>query len=365
MLGATNEEVMVENGEVLWRAVEDRLTRQRDMAEEIKTMTPEQLVQNGIVDPVKIFIKKEPHSAKKVASGMFRIIASVSLCDQLCERLTCERQNKLEILGWKQCPSKPGMGLNDEGLAILRGNAERILDFGRIMATDVSSWDWTVQQWELLADARIRIKLAGESETSSFGKILLSQSYGVSQSVYITSGGQMFAQTVPGGQLSGRYNTSSSNSRMRVLATLAGRLKINPALLDEYRNECLVVSMGDDTFELEIPGLEKEIASIGHLVKQVDYHDSVVRGEFCSQVFDEEAAAPTDPAKTVFRYLSHPVDAKDYPAYLVQLRWCMRHLKGEVRDTIERLGLNRVERLRNLSSEISVSLSNENAVSTI
>lgn len=357
MLGVDNQSVLESNGAILWMEVERRINYMVKHEAEIMLMTPEELVKNGVCDPVKVFVKNEPHNAKKVASGMFRIIASVSLCDQIVTRLISERQNKMEIAFWQTCPSKPGMGLNDSGLAILAGCAEEILEHGDIMETDVSSWDWTVQQWELDMDAKARIKLAGISNDHPVARLLRIHAKVVGNSVFVTSDGQMYAQVIPGGQLSGDYNTSSTNSRVRVLLSLVARHKISPEVFFRYLKQLLVVSMGDDTYELYVPGIEKVMEECGHIIKDVQIRKTLAGLEFCSQKYKEDGtASPVDPWKTFFRYLAHRPDDKDYPAYLAQLMWTFRHMTPEVLEPIKRTAMRRVERLINPERGIYKSL---------
>lgn len=352
MLGADNSELLETNKGLLWQSVTDRMTYQRDNFDEIMKMGPEELIKNGVCDPVKVFIKKEPHSHKKISTGFLRLIASISTEDQIITRLLATRQNKLEIANWKTCPSKPGMGLNDEGIDALIANAEVILDHGLIMATDVSSWDWTVQDWELKADAEARIKLAGVSRDSTVGKLLRIHAHCIANSVYVTSDGAMFAQVIPGGQLSGDYNTSSTNSRMRVLASLAARYRVDPSLLETWKKLVLVVSMGDDTFELFVQGLENGLEELGHIVKEVRVHKSVDGLSFCSQKFHGRTAEPEDPSKTVFRYLSHPPNDAEYPGYLTQLMWYFRHMEPDLKEKLREIAVARVERATKLTKAL-------------
>lgn len=351
LIATQNQEVMATNGSMIWGEVERRMEIQLRIYDDIFKMSPSELVKNGICDPVKLFIKNEPHSQKKIQSGMLRLISSVSLADQLLTRVICMRQNKMEIANWETCPSKPGMGLHDEGIRKIEACMQEILDGGdRIMATDVSSWDWTVQYWELRCDALRRIKLAGLDENHPMAKLLLVHAYVVAHSVYVDSDGNMFEQLQEGGQLSGDYNTGSTNSGCRVIASQAARYKAQPEIYKEIveSRKLKTNSQGDDTFEKEVPGVPEVLEEIGHIVKQVDYHDEIDGVEFCSNDFiGGGRAAPSDYSKTLFRFLSHAPDDKEYASYAAQLRFTFRHLDQATLEHIERTALARVERARN------------------
>lgn len=319
-------------------------------------MSPTELIQNGICDPVKVFIKSEPHSLKKIAEGRLRIISSVSLVDQIVTRLLCAKQNKAEINDWESCPSAPGMGLHDEGLSVIWEIAEMFHAAGPLCETDVSAWDWSMQQWELMADATIRADLMGVSQDSLIAFFLRCHAYIVGHSVFAMPDGELLAQTIPGGQLSGDYNTSSTNSRGRIIATLAARYK---AGFHKETKEVLakmfpmlgIKAMGDDSFEIWFKGLVENLEDIGHYVKMCVQRPQLSGFEFCSQVFLSRGKAyPADYSKTLYRFLSHnPADPK-YVEYRAQLFNYFRHLPDELMQKVKRLADARVERAQTLAA---------------
>lgn len=237
-------------------------------------------VRQDMCDPIRLFVKNELHSIDKVETGRFRLIASVSLIDQLVERVLFSEQNKLEIDNWATTPSKPGLGLHDEGLEILQAN---MAEFKRPVETDVSGFDWSVKGWALHLDAVARLRLAGYAtpirysatyEYSNAEKIVLNRVACLASSVLVTSDGGVFAQARPGIQKSGSYNTSSSNSRMRwMMAMLAGAEK--------------AMCMGDDCIEEFCDGAFEVYQNLGLLIKSYE-EGSLEQGlSFCSHTFQE------------------------------------------------------------------------------
>ncbi|AAA53090.1 orf3; putative RNA-dependent RNA polymerase [Mushroom bacilliform virus] len=347
-LGSDNKAVLTGFGDLIWDEVAKRFNNMLGYGDAIFSMTPSELVQNGICDAVKVFIKQEPHSLEKVNAGRLRIIAAVGLVDQIVTRLLCMKQNNAEIDCWESCPSAPGMGLNDEGLRTLYSTAQVMAEHGTICETDISGWDWSVQQWELDSDARLRTQLAGEEIGGYLNFFLRVHAYVVGHSVFVMPDGEMLEQTVPGGQLSGDYNTSSSNSRMRVIATmfaryLAGQVSGFPLLG--------IKAMGDDSFEIWFKGLEEYLGKMGHTVKMCVQRPGLVGFEFCSQVFlGLGIAYPVDFSKTLYRFLSHhPADPK-YSEYRAQLMYYFRHLPSSTLQKVIRLAGARVERAQKLAT---------------
>nr|UHS71607.1 MAG: putative RNA-dependent RNA polymerase [Barnaviridae sp.] len=262
--------------------------------EQISAMTAGDLVREGLVDPIKVFIKQEPHKVAKVESGKLRIISNVSIVDQLIERVLCAKQNKAEIRRWKTCPSKPGMGLHDEGLRELFAEVcDAFSTHEKLAETDISGWDWSVKDWLLGFDAELRTELYHAPITSALAHLLWFRGYAVARKVFCLSNGQLFEQRVPGIQASGSYNTSSSNSRMRiVLAYLIG---------------CRwAIAMGDDDVEDFVDGADPAYQRLGFAVK--DYKVLDTRGwfNFCSTSFEGSwRGYPSQWLRTVYRYLSH------------------------------------------------------------
>lgn len=283
--------------------------------ETIRSMTSVELVQNGLQDPVKIFIKQEPHKMAKILAGKLRIISNVSIVDQLIERVLCSKQNKLEISKWQHIPSKPGMGLHDDGLKLLFDEVVAAQREHQLAETDVSGWDWSVPNWLLQLDMQCRADLYHAPEGSALRHLLLSRGHCIANKVFALSDGQLYAQTIPGIQASGSYNTSSSNSRMRVsLAWLIG---------------CLwAIAMGDDDVESEVENAREKYAALGFVVKDYKLLEGVGNFEFCSTRFvGNWAGYPTQWLRTVYRYLSHSLASHTLnPEFRSQLSDDFRHL---------------------------------------
>lgn len=323
-LGATNALVLESHRDFLLASVVARLARCIELGEDIFSMSPSDLVKEGVRCPVRLFVKDEPHSLKKVREGKFRLISGVSVLDQLFERILGSTQNCAEIADWASCPSKPGIGLDDDGLRTMSSTFSSMLSRGVLSGMDVSGWDWSVQEWELNADAECRRRLSGAEENSLFSFLLRVQAYAISRSVFVLPDGSMVAQGLPGIQLSGSYWTSSTNSRMRVLATCVARQKAGYQL----EGPLDIVAMGDDSVERLLEGVKEELEKLGHGIKVVDVYRSLENISFCSHVWNSEGlASPEDPSKTLFRFFSHPPSSASYLDWYVQLSWVLRHFK--------------------------------------
>lgn len=241
---------------------------------DLEPLSAVELVDGGYTDPVRVFVKGELHSTEKVKQKRMRLISILSTADQVVERLLCSGQNHTEIDSWNDIPSKPGMGLDDEGLNKLRAT---MCAFEDPVDTDISGWDWGVPGWLMMLDAQIRVALAGCRPDSMYARILRNRVLCLSLSVMVFSDGRIWEQTVRGIQKSGSYNTSSSNSRMRViLAYMAGASK--------------AIAMGDDCVEEYSPTAAEFYAQHVAVKAYTPARDSGYQMEFCSMRFNLTAA---------------------------------------------------------------------------
>nr|AEI55852.1 P1-P2 fusion protein [Brassica yellows virus] len=257
-------------------------------------MGPEELIQNGLCDPIRLFVKGEPHKQAKLDEGRYRLIMSVSLVDQLVARVLFQNQNKREIALWRAIPSKPGFGLSTD---------EQVLDFVKGLArqvgtttsevvtnwkdyltpTDCSGFDWSVADWMLQDDMIVRNRLTIDLNpvTERLRSCWLRC---ISNSVLCLSDGTLLAQTHPGVQKSGSYNTSSSNSRIRVMAAF-------------HTGAAWAMAMGDDALESN----PADLAAYKRLGFKVEVSGQL---EFCSHIFRApDLALPVNEDKMIYKLI--------------------------------------------------------------
>ena len=292
--------------------------------EVIRSLSAVERVWLYLVDPVRFFVKNEPHSVDKVLNRRFRLISSFSVVDSIVQRLATSSQNEREIGQWASCPSRPGIGFTD---SMMREYVEAHSSYPSICMSDMSGWDWNVKGWEFDMDAERRVGLATEcdEEYRNFIRMVMELA---KLSVFMTSDGCLHAQLKPGLMKSGMYITSSSNSAIRVmLAYLAGAKWAS--------------AMGDDCTE---SGSCKELyEQYGHIVKNMS--EVKDQWEFCSKVWTRGGVGwPTRGSadKMLFR-LAHKDSSPDE---LLQFLSEIRHApwEKEVRDLLTSNGYDLIER---------------------
>lgn len=266
---------------------------------------PSELVLMGMVDPVKVFVKSEPHKIAKLQEGRVRLICSVSLIDNVIAKMLCSLQNNTEILHHSTLPVKPGLGLHDDGLRSISEYVKTHFAECTLAEADVKGWDWSVQEADFKLDCDRRIALAGAKGTV-FERLLRAHFYCMARKVFVLSDGTMHEQLRPGVMPSGWYNTSSSNSSMRCINhyILAAEQGFSPR----------VMAMGDDSLERSFPNAMELYKTLGKTVSMfndVEPDDF----EFCSTRFKGELGYPVNADKQIFTLLSNekvtPIEATE------------------------------------------------------
>jgi len=277
---------------VLAQLTFDRL--QKMSKANFEEMTAEELVQAELCDPIRIFVKGEPHKQSKLDEGRYRLIMSVSLVDQLVARVLFQNQNKREIALWRAVPSKPGFGLSTdeqvrEFVETLAGQIgappeDLVANWHNyLIPTDCSGFDWSVADWMLEDDLQVRNLLTTDLNALTV-KLRACWLKCISNSVLSLSDGTLLAQRIPGVQKSGSYNTSSSNSRIRVMAAF-------------HCGADWAIAMGDDALEAANSNLD--------LYKDLGFKVEVSgQLEFCSHLFVKpDLALPVNANKMLYKLI--------------------------------------------------------------
>jgi hypothetical protein len=270
-----------------------RLTMILEYGSDLEKLTSAELVAHGFVDPAAVSVKQELNAERKSATGNWRLIYQVSVVDQIIQRVLSTKQNKTEIRLWNLIPSKPGIGFSDDDIALIRTPLLKHLDEGNLYASDIKGWDKTVQHWEHMHEADDRAMLANAVGTK-YHTCLRAMNYCISNAVYVLSNGDMYAKTEPGQQISGQFNTSSGNSRIRVKAGW-------------WAGADFVVAMGDDANETSFPNARERYALLG---KELREYTKLSRNhvEFCSQIITSDKIYPADTSRSLHKLLDNQAD---------------------------------------------------------
>ena len=265
----------------------------------------EECFRSGARDVVRVFIKNEPHSRRKLVEGRFRLIMNSSLTDIMCDRIVMETLARAELNEWETIPSKPGMGLDDVSIRKLLKTVPK-----GIVSSDMKHYDWSVQDWLLLACSRAEGRQYRVSYDSDLARLLRVSALLTGRKVFVTSNGTMLAQVRAGIQESGSRGTAFRNSKMRViLAYLTGA--------------SWAMAMGDDAGELTTltpARMVEAYARLGFEIELAVLPDDV-EFEFCSTHFRRDGRAePQNHGKTFYRLLGQQPDRFAWEQFKYELR---------------------------------------------
>nr|UGO57121.1 MAG: hypothetical protein 2 [Riboviria sp.] len=236
-------------------------------------------------DPIRLFVKPEAHTAKKLQSERYRLISSVSVVDQIIDHMLFDDLNNKMIQEWIHIPNKPGWSPFTGGW--------RFMPTETWMATDASAWDWTVQPWLLELVLEFRSRLC--DNLSQQWLELARWRYGelFKNPLFVTSGGQLLRQLNPGVMKSGCVNTISDNSLMQVI--LHARVCAELGLDFTY-----LFTMGDDRLQQPVQRLPEylDLTSQFCILKSVEQVN-----EFSGFRFKGRRVEPVHKGKHAFNIL--------------------------------------------------------------
>lgn len=304
MIGNTNGDVLNELGDYFNEIVLNRIEAllSTDLADLYK-MSAKERVDRNLVDPVRCFVKSEPHKISKIMEGRVRLIASVSLIDKVIEMLLHNTLHKLEIKNWRNIPSKPGIGFSAEMNTDTYNYVMEKHKLTPMAYADVSGWDWSVKKY-MIQDCAVGETLLCENPSQVWKHLVMAEACKESETIYQFSDGVMVQNDYTGVVNSGKYKTSRGNSWMRVyLAHLIGA---------EH-----VAAAGDDSVESFVAGARSKYDALGFNIK--DYQQVETGFEFCSRWYEKTHSFPLNLAKTYMNLLhANPETDEQFHMALLQ-----------------------------------------------
>lgn len=306
---ATRNDILFRTlGQELNDIVLDRVERRLSVSpSELEAMSRQERIDNQLMDPVRVFVKNEPHSQVKLDEGRVRLIMSVSIVDKIIEMLLARHLYKLEIANWRTIPSKPGIGFSDENNSFVYDD---IMQCGLTMAgSDMSGWDWSVKKWMIQDEAEGVIKLCVNSN-AQWELLMRNTAILEASSVYQFSDGVLVAPIFDGIVNSGKQKTSRGNSFMRVrVADLIGSRK--------------TIAAGDDCIESYVDNAHLLYAELGLVCKQYDIIDDSF--EFCSRLYGARGSYPLNAYKMIMNLLhTKPKNSLEFGMYMLGFEDQMR-----------------------------------------
>lgn len=270
--------------------------------------TLREAIESGLTDPIRIFIKQEPHKISKIKEGRLRLISSVSLIDQVIDRFIYTAQNEAEINCWKDIPTKCGTGLSlDSQQQELYSNIKKISR--KLFSSDVKGWDWNYKEWQHKVEAIRRMMAWGYSFDYSYCaafnlvnynalpsivKLLIFRTKFLSYNLLMLSDGTIVTHGKPGWQKSGSYITLSANSSQRTILPII-IADSSPAVMGD---DCV-----EDACDRSLEEITNGYTKFGFNITDGKFIEGDEPIEFCSHLLYKDRAIPQNQVKMAFKYL--------------------------------------------------------------
>lgn len=266
-------------------------------------------LENRDSDPIRLFVKPEPHKKAKIAQKRFRLISSVSVIDQLIDQMVFGFQNEAFLENNHYTPVRVGWGW-------MKGGWHSVPRHGMV-ACDKSGWDWTVTPWLLKAEKEVRRRLIVGGDIEKWQEISDFRYHELFvKNEFVTSGGLVFALKEPGVMKSGCVNTIVSNSIMQ--AVLHNRVSVELGV-PTYG----IWAMGDDTLQVRTPWMGDYCA---HLSRYCILKQATNVSEFAGMKWEDGYVEPLYRGKHAYNILR--VKDKDIDVFALSynlLYWRSKH----------------------------------------
>lgn len=251
-------------------------------------------------DPLKVFIKVEPHKKKKIEEGRLRLIMSVSLVDSLVDRILFIRLAYRILANYY----KTGMMI---GWSPLHGGYRQLnAIFGELdtISIDKKAWDWSVPAWLLQMVKRLIINLSpGAPEW--WKKAVDARFYCLFvDPTFIFGDGTLGKQEKPGVMKSGCYLTLIINSMAQMLLhqVVIAQLDLPPKEFDP------IIVIGDDSLQKKNEHSEKYIQKLLALGFRVETEEHTDEREFAGFKYKRNSFVPAYKDKHRFLLERLPMD---------------------------------------------------------
>lgn len=224
-------------------------------------------------DPIKLFVKPEPHKDSKCEKKAWRLISSVSVLDQIIDHMLFDPMNILMIDEYVNIVPQIGWAPFYQGWANMPLTG---------VAMDKSGWDWSVRPWLIEEVLWLRGALCKNitQQWTELAAWRYSELFGAP--VFVTSSGHFLRQKQPGVMKSGCVNTIADNSIMQDILNKV--VEMETGLSSSWMR-----TMGDDTLQSDPGDIGSYVQSLKRycIVKEIKN-----RVEFAGFDFEVEYVEP-------------------------------------------------------------------------
>lgn len=249
-----------------------------------------------VADPIKLFIKQEPHKMKKIQEGRLRLISAVSVIDTMIDRMLFQDIFEEVVKKPLRTPVAVGWTPLGTGAAALKLNLQ-----GKTFDTDKKHWDWTFPWWLLLDCYTVlveRPEFSPEKKRIAYQRFLMLYRH----AIFSFPDGSLVKQKGDGIQKSGCYLTLLLNS--------LGQWFLHELAQRQLKCKVPCVVFGDDVTQQSSEYNQQFVdfySSLGFNVEAAE-HDDI---EFCGfHIYSASRFVPAYKAKHIFQLRHLTLDSE-------------------------------------------------------
>lgn len=259
-------------------------------------------------DPLKVFVKQEPHKLEKLQEGRYRLIIGTSIIDTMVDRILFGELVRAAThpMALMRTPCALGWAPNKGGWRYIS------MHYRDGFSIDRKAWDWSVTEWQVNMWEKLMVDLCVDPPVwwVQMVKSRFTCLFYIAR--FSFPDGLLVQQQGPGIMKSGCYLTILWNSVAQTILHVAVQLRLNK---NPYEN--LPLSMGDDTLQRPFDYMEEYASELNKLtlIKEAE----VTRGfsEFIGFLFLPSGYIPAYWKKHLFmlRHLDPTVARETLNSY--------------------------------------------------
>jgi hypothetical protein len=217
--------------------------------DQLPTMTAAECFHAGVADPKQIFVKDEPHGARKIAKEKWRLIWICSLVDIMVSGMLNMRYHKRQIESYQAGDNNhvcAGLGHDDRGISRLGEVIEHISDGSGVVHTqDASGWDLGVSSGHWIYAAATQAQAMDHKDVIAdlVYRAMLHADYYATMKHLLLVGDELWECQVYGPMPSGSDKTTAVNNRARQAGLIQAGAK-------------RAATAGDDAITKEVPSAD-------------------------------------------------------------------------------------------------------------
>lgn len=254
-------------------------------------------------DPMKVFVKQEPHKREKLLEGRYRLIIGTSIIDTMVDRIIFGpvMQSATNPINALRTPCAIGWSPNKGGWRYIA------MHYKDGFSIDRKAWDWSVTEWQVNMWETFIKNLCIDSPKWWLSMVSRRFTCLFYIAKFSFPDGTLIAQGEPGIMKSGCYLTILLNSVAQTILHAVVQLRLNKPIKDN-----IPLSLGDDTLQRFFPYMEEYALQLNKvaLIKEAQYTKGYA--EFIGFLFEKDGYFPAYWKKHLFtlRHLD-PTVAKE------------------------------------------------------